>query len=102
MEEKMTVTKQAGEKLVLEVEGRIDTTTAPQLQAELIPAFDENKDVVLDFAKVNYISSAGLRILLMGQKTAAAKGGTLVLKNLIDDVSEVLNMTGFSKFMTIE
>lgn len=98
----MTVTKQAGEKLVLEVEGRIDTTTAPQLQAELIPAFDENKDVVLDFAKVNYISSAGLRILLMGQKTAAAKGGTLVLKNLIDDVSEVLNMTGFSKFMTIE
>jgi anti-anti-sigma factor len=101
-EEEMTITKTNEDKLVLNIEGRVDTTTAPALQAELIPAIDDQLNVVLDFTKVAYISSAGLRSLLMGQKEAKAKGGSMVLRNVNEEVQEVLDMTGFSAMLTIE
>lgn len=91
----MNITKTNGDALTLALEGRLDTTTAPQLQDALIPAFDENKAVVLDFAGIEYVSSAGLRVLLLGAKSAKAAGGTQTLVNVADEVREVFELTGF-------
>ena len=89
-------------KLTLALEGRLDTTTAPKVQDELIPAFGEAKEVILDFAKLAYVSSAGLRVLLMGEKTAKAKGGKQMLVNVSDEIMEVFEMTGFSGVLKFE
>ena len=85
----------------LMVDGRVDTTTSPQLQQAILNAFQKKNDVVIDFLNVPYISSAGLRALLIGQKTAASKGGSMKLTNVSDAVREVFNMTGFSGILTI-
>jgi anti-anti-sigma factor len=99
----MTVTKErSGDNLVMLLEGRLDTTTAPELQTELIPEFDTAKHIRLDFKDLVYVSSAGLRVLLMGEKTAKAKGGKMVLINVSEEVMEVLEMTGLSEVLTIE
>jgi anti-anti-sigma factor len=102
MEDEMTITKTNEDKLVLNIEGRVDTTTSPALQAELIPAIKDNLHVILDFSKVAYISSAGLRSLLTGQKEAKAVGGSMVLRHVNDEVQEVFDMTGFASMLTIE
>lgn len=88
-------------KLVLALEGRLDTTTAPRLQDVLIPSFDEEKQIELDFAKLVYVSSAGLRVLLMGQKTAKAKGGVMTVTGVSPEIMEVFEMTGFASMLTI-
>ncbi len=98
---KIEKSAQAG-GLVLALEGRLDTTTAPQLQAVLIPAFDEANQIELDFADLAYVSSAGLRVLLMGQKTATATGGSLTLTHVSEEIMEVFDMTGFSDLLTIK
>ena len=84
------------------LEGRLDTTTSPQLQEVLVPAFDGAKSVKLDFAKLAYVSSAGLRVLLMGHKEAKARGATMMLCNVSDEIMEVLDMTGFTDMLNIE
>ncbi|MDR0914485.1 MAG: STAS domain-containing protein [Oscillospiraceae bacterium] len=94
--------KQDGESLVLQCAGRLDTTTAPMLEAELLPAFDESENVVLDFADLIYVSSAGLRVLLKAQKKADAINGSLVLQNISEEIKEVFDMTGFSDILTLE
>ncbi len=99
----MTINKvQKNGKLILDIEGRLDTATAPQLQGVLIPAFDDCKEIALDFAELVYVSSAGLRVLLMGQKQAKKTDGTMTLQNVSDEVMEVLEMTGFTDMLTIE
>jgi anti-sigma B factor antagonist len=99
----MTINKkQEGDKIILECAERLDTTTAPELEAQLLPAFDEAVHVVLDFAGLVYVSSAGLRILLKAQKTATAVKGSLVIKNVSDEIREVFEMTGFSDILTVE
>jgi len=92
---------QNGEKTVLALSGRLDTTTAPKLQEVLIPEFDGAKCVELDFAELAYVSSAGLRVLLMGEKTAKAKGGKFRLVNVPEEIMEVFEMTGFADMLTI-
>jgi anti-anti-sigma factor len=86
----------------LMVDGRIDTNTSPQLQQAILNAFQKNKHIVVDFLNVAYISSAGLRALLIGQKTAASKGGSMKLANINATVKSVLDMSGFSNILTIE
>ena len=99
----MNITKTPdGEKLVFALEGRLDTTTAPGLQDLLIPAFGESKAVILDFSEIAYVSSAGLRVLLMAEKEAAAKGAQMTLKGVSEEVMEVFEMTGFSNMLKIE
>jgi len=88
-------------KLTISLEGRLDTTTAPQLQEVLIPSFDEVNAINLDFSGLAYVSSAGLRVLLIGQKTAVAKGASMTISAVSDEVMEVLDMTGFSGMLTI-
>ncbi|MPN06334.1 hypothetical protein SDC9_153590 [bioreactor metagenome] len=91
---------QTADGVVLNIDGRIDTNTSPQLQNEILKAFQGSKNVSLNFAKVAYISSAGLRSLLIGQKTAASKGASMKLINVPDVVMTILNTVGFSKILT--
>jgi len=88
-------------KITLAVEGRLDTTTAPQLQEAIVSAFDEQKDVMLDFSLLVYVSSAGLRVLLIGMKTAKAKNVQFTLTGVSAEILEVLEMTGFTDMLTI-
>jgi anti-sigma B factor antagonist len=89
------------DKINFALEGRLDTTTALQLQDALIPAFDEAKEIVLDFKKLAYVSSAGLRVLLMGQKEAKKKNGSMIVCNVSEEIMEVFEMTGFADMLTI-
>jgi anti-anti-sigma factor len=99
----MIITKnQFEEKLVLSLEGRVDTITAPDLQGQLIPEFDKVNHIQLDCKQLAYVSSAGLRVLLIGEKTAKAKGGKMSLVNVSAEIKEILEMTGFADILTID
>lgn len=94
--------QQNGAELTLKIEGRIDTTTAPALEDELkYSVSDAVQTLILDFAQVAYISSAGLRVLLAAQKVMKRQG-TMVVRNVNDVVMEVFEVTGFSDILTIE
>lgn len=98
----MTITaSQSGTETTLKLSGRIDTNTSPQLQEEILKAFQSAKRLVLDFEDVPYISSAGLRALLIGQKTAASKRAVMELVNVSGVVLSVLESVGFLKILTI-
>ena len=98
----MTINKEkTGDKTSFILSGRLDTTTAPSLQELLIPEFDSSKQIELDFANIIYVSSAGLRVLLMGQKTAKSKDAQFILTNVSPEIMEVFEMTGFSDMLTI-
>lgn len=90
-----------GAKLELTLEGRLDTTTSPALEAELKRSLNGITELVLDFAKLDYISSAGLRVLLAAQKVMNRQG-TMVVKHVNDVVGEVFELTGFADILTIE
>ena len=85
----MTINKtQNGTALTIALEGRLDTMTAPELEAELKKSLDGMETLTLDFSKLDYISSAGLRVLLSAHKLMSAKGG--------------MKVTGFADILTIE
>ena len=88
-------------EVTFRLEGRLDTTSAPVLEAEVKNSLDGAKSLIMDFEKVEYISSAGLRVLLSAHKTMSPKGGMKV-KNVNEIVREVLDVTGFSDILTIE
>ena len=90
-----------GGKLCVALEGRLDTTTAPELEASLKEELDTVNELVIDLAKLEYISSAGLRVLLAAQK-AMMKQGSMVVTNPNDVISEIFEVTGFSTILTIE
>lgn len=99
----MTISKNLeGDKLTVAVEGRLDTVTAPDLEAELKSALDGAKELVMDFTKLEYISSAGLRVLLSAFKKMDAKGGKMKLTNINEMVREVLDVTGLMSVLTVE
>lgn len=89
------------EQLTLSIEGRLDTTTAPQLEAELKDSLDNVKNFVLDLGKLDYISSAGLRVILSTQKVMN-KQGKMAIKNVKESVMDVFEITGFTDILTIE
>ena len=89
-------------KTTLALSGRLDAITSPKLQDALIPKLSKNKHIELDLAQLVYISSAGLRVLLMGEKTAKAQESMLTLVNMTPEVMEVLDMTGFSGVLHCE
>ncbi len=90
----------AGEKATLALTGRLDTTTAPQLEAELAQVLPNAGQIVLDFAQLAYISSAGLRVLLAAQKQINAKQGAMVLTNVDESIMEVFEITGFADILS--
>ena len=98
----MTINKQSnGSTLTIALEGRLDTTTAPDLEKEIKSSLDGVNELNMDFAKLDYISSAGLRVLLSAQKLMAKKGGMKVI-HVNEMVMEVFEVTGFADILTIE
>lgn len=93
--------KKENDTLSIELEGRLDTVTAPELETELRNSFDGVKELILDFENLEYISSAGLRVLLMAQKTMNSQGSMKIL-NVNETISEIFEVTGFSDILTIE
>ncbi len=90
-----------GTTLTIAPEGRLDTTTSPQLETLLASALDNVTELIFDFAKLDYLSSAGLRVLLSAQKRMNQQG-KMKLLNVNATVKEVFDITGFADFLTIE
>ena len=88
--------------LTVVISGNIDTVTAPELDSQLQENLSGIKDLVLDFAAVDYISSAGLRVILMANQQLEDADGTMTIKNANDDVRDVFEMTGFDSLLNLE
>jgi anti-sigma B factor antagonist len=99
----MTINKTLEDgKLTVALEGRLDTFTAPDLEKELAESLEGVKEIVLDLEGLEYISSAGLRVLLSTQKKMNEIEGTMLVRNINDIVKEVFEVTGFDEILTIE
>ena len=92
---------QNGNELTVALEGRLDTITAPELESELKASLDGVTALTLDFAELEYISSAGLRVLLSTQKSMAKKG-EMKVTHVNETIMEIFEVTGFSDILTIE
>ena len=98
----MTIEKNLnGTELTVTITGRLDTTTAPQLEAEFKQSINGIEKLVLDFASLEYLSSAGLRVLLATQKLMK-KQGRMIIKNVNETINEIFEVTGFIDILTIE
>ena len=98
----MTIDKQLnGSELTLVLNGRLDTTTAPELEAVIKENIAGVTNLVMDFAELEYLSSAGLRVILSAQKTMN-KQGEMVIRNANETINEVFEITGFIDILTIE
>ncbi|HHU12780.1 MAG TPA: STAS domain-containing protein [Clostridiaceae bacterium] len=98
----MDIVKQRdGDVLTVKVAGRLDTTTAPELETELAGSLDDVTGLVLDFKNLDYLSSAGLRVLLATQKQMNRQG-SMTVKHVNDVIMDVFDITGFSSILTIE
>jgi len=96
-----SVKKIEGTKLEIELEGRLDTTTAPELEAEISQSIENVTELIFNFEKLEYISSAGLRVLLSAQKIMN-KQGSMLVKNVDTTIMDIFEVTGFSEILTIE
>ena len=98
----MTIEKMLNEnKLTVTLNGRLDTTTAPKLETELKQNISGVEELVLDFAGLEYLSSAGLRVLLAAQKVMNRQG-SMVIKNVNETIMEIFEVTGFIDILTIQ
>ncbi len=98
----LNITKKANDKeLVISLEGRLDTMTAPELEKELKNDLEGVETLIFDFDQLQYISSAGLRILLSAQKQMN-KQGNMIVRNSSEEIMEIFEVTGFSDILTIE
>jgi anti-sigma B factor antagonist len=98
----MTIEKNLnGTELTVVISGRLDTTTAPQLEASLKESFGGVTKLMLDFSTLEYLSSAGLRVLLAAQKVMN-KQGEMIIKNVNETINEIFEVTGFIDILTIE
>ena len=95
----LKIEKKNAETLALE--GRLDTLTAPELEAEISAMFPTVQTLTLDMEKLDYISSAGLRVILTAQKKMNTQGA-MVLQNVNDDIMEIFEITGFVDILSIE
>ena len=98
----MTIEKNLnGTELTITIAGRLDTTTAPQLEAEFKQNLSGVEKLILNFSALEYISSAGLRVLLAAQKTMN-KQGEMVIRNVNETITEIFEVTGFIDILTVE
>ena len=98
----MTIEKNLnGTELTVTIVGRLDTTTAPRLEAEFKHNLSGVEKLILNFSALEYLSSAGLRVLLAAQKTMK-KQGEMVIKNVNETINEIFEVTGFIDILTIE
>lgn len=95
--------KSEGTKIWMELDGRLDTTAAPELTAVIEKELQGDvKELEIDMKNCGYVASSGLRVILQAQKSINRVGGKMVVKNVNDVVMEVFEMTGFSSILTIE
>lgn len=90
------------DKLILYVKGRLDTTTAPQLEEIIAGKVTGVTELILDFTELEYISSAGLRVLLATHKVMQKQRGSLTVRGVNDEVMEVLHITGFLDILNVK
>ena len=90
-----------GDTLALALAGRLDSSTAPELEAQIAAVPEQVSELVLDFAELDYVSSAGLRVILMAQKKMNKQGEMRII-NVNESVMEVFSMTGFTDILRIE
>ena len=90
-----------GSNLIISLIGRLDTTSAPMFEAELKKSLDGVTELIMDFVELEYISSAGLRVLLSAQKVMNRQG-SMVIRNANESILEVFEITGFTDILTIE
>lgn len=94
---------QKDNQVLVAVEGRVDTLTSSDFEKQLSPYFSmQDIELVLDCAAMEYISSAGLRVVLMAHKNISARAGRFAIRHLNSEVRSVFDMTGFSRILTIE
>ena len=89
-------------RLDVSVEGKLDALTSPELEEKLMPALVDIQTLIFDFSKLQAISSAGLRVLLIAVKRMDELGGTMVIKNASDDIKKVFKLTGFLKVLNVQ
>ncbi len=94
--------KENGNEIILLPAGRLDTTTAPQMEAEINACSGNAEKLTLDFQGLEYLSSAGLRVLLSAHKTFFKKGGKLTIRHVNETINEVFEVTGFLDILNIE
>ena len=98
----MTIeTSREQEKLCLKVKGRLDTMTSPQLDKEVETNLKGTEQLTMDLSELDYVSSAGLRVLLSAHKSMKKQGGSMVVRGVNEEVQEVFTITGFSEILTI-
>ena len=90
-----------GTAVTMSLQGRLDTATAPQMEAELKKDMEEVTRLILDMRELEYLSSAGLRVILNAQKMMGQRGG-MVVRHVNETIMEVFELTGFSDILTIE
>ena len=99
----LTVNKtKDGEKMTAELIGRVDVMTSPQFEKEVMSDLDGINELVLDLRKLQYISSAGLRVIVMLQQTISSKKGNMTLRNVSEGVLDILTATGLTDVLNIE
>ena len=89
-------------RVILRIDGRLDAASAPLLERKMMSLIDEDHyHLILDFSRVDYLSSAGMRVLLSTSKKLKSKKGNLILFSLAEDVAEIIKMAGFDKILHI-
>ena len=99
----MNITSETnGKQVTFALEGRLDTVSAPELEKVLGANLDGVEELILEFEKLRYLSSAGLRVLLAAQKKMNAQKGSMVIKHVNEMIMEVFEVTGFLDILTVE
>ncbi len=97
-----TIFEKQGSLLTVRPEGRLDTAGAPELGRELQPRLTDVQELIMDFERVEYISSAGIRILLTADQTVEEHGGSMKLIHVSEYIREILDLVGFTDLVTVE
>ncbi len=90
------------DKIQLNVQGKVDAMSSTDFQNAVLKAFQKSSKIIINFADTTYISSAGLRALLIGQKTASSKGGSFTIINANEGILEILRVTGLGKMLSVQ
>ena len=94
--------EQKGESLIFHLEGKLDAVSSPVLEDSIAHEIEQGQNhILLDFAQIDYLSSAGLRVLLSNTKKLKTRGGGLVVYGMMDDVLEIVKMAGFEKVLSL-
>lgn len=99
---KTTIIEKTSEKITVALQGELDTAAAQQFAKDMEPLMaEESKLILIDFSELDYISSAGMRIILFAQKTVRAKDGNVQIKGMSEDIKQIFQLTGFDQMIEI-